>query len=42
MHETWASMAEVGLALYLLQMQLGVATAAAIGVSLGTFILFAI
>jgi hypothetical protein len=42
MHETWASMAEVGLALYLLQMQLGVATAAAIGVSLGTFFLFVI
>jgi hypothetical protein len=35
MHEVWASIVEVGLALWLLEIHLGVATVAAIVVSLG-------
>jgi ATP-binding cassette, subfamily C (CFTR/MRP), member 1 len=35
MHEIWASFFEIGLSLWLLEMQIGVATAAAVGVVIG-------
>ena len=37
MHEGWASIIEIGVALWLLQMQLGLAVVAPIVLSLGTY-----
>jgi ATP-binding cassette subfamily C (CFTR/MRP) protein 1 len=35
MHEIWANMIEIGVAIFLLEMQLGVACAVPIGISIG-------
>jgi ATP-binding cassette, subfamily C (CFTR/MRP), member 1 len=42
MHEIWANIIEIGLAIYLLQRQLGVACAIPIGISLGEISFFAL